>query len=88
MQQSSNRMGQSAAAYDGDERRATKRITKMQRTEQAAMKACAGMAYTGPVIITHKLEKNGNNCVITNETHCKSTNNGFQRGVLGGFYCH
>ena len=51
-------------------------------------KSCQGMEYKGPVIITHIPEKTGNNCVITNDTHSKSTNNGFKRGDAGRFYCH
>ena len=49
---------------------------------------CQGGTYTGPVIITHKTEKSGNNCVITNDTHNKSTNNGFSRGDQGRFFSH
>ena len=66
-----------------------KRMQKMQTTQSTAMpKVCQGMPYTGPVIITHKVEKSGNNCVITNDTHSKSTNNGFSRGAEGRFFCH
>jgi hypothetical protein len=47
-----------------------------------------GGEYVGPTIITHKTEKTGNNCVINNETHSKSTNNGFSRGSEGRFFSH
>ena len=66
-----------------------KRMSKMEKNQNTAMpKVCQGMAYTGPTIITHKVEKTGNNCVITNDTHSKMTNNGFSRGSEGRFYCH
>ena len=51
-------------------------------------KVCQGMPYSGPKIVTHQAEKNGNNCVITNDTHNKNTNNGFSRGDQGRFYMH
>jgi hypothetical protein len=55
-----------------------KRLIHMQNNQNEAMpKVCQGMPYTGPKIVTHKTEKNGNNCVITNDTHSKMTNNGF-----------
>ena len=67
-----------------------KRMTDMQTHQNAAMpKVCQGMPYTGPKIVTHTAEKNGNNCVITNDTHSKMTNNGFKRVSEGGrFYMH
>ena len=66
-----------------------KRIDTMQSNQNQAMpKVCQGMAYTGPKIVTHIPEKTGNNCVITNDTHNKSTNNGFSRGGDGRFYMH
>ena len=52
------------------------------------MPKCTGGEYVGPVIATHQPPKTGNNCVITNDTHSKATNNGFNRGELGRFYCH
>ena len=42
-----------------------KRVTKAKQAAQT------GGTYTGPTIITHKVEKTGNNCVITNDTHSK-----------------
>ena len=63
-----------------------KRMTKMSTKSNQAMKT--GGVYTGPTIITHAVEKSGNNCVITNETHCKATNNGFNRSESGRFFCH
>ena len=70
--------------------RTSKRMNKSITNQNAAMpKVCQGMAYTGPVICTHVAEKNGNNCVITNDTHSKMTNNGFSRGQGSGrFYMH
>jgi len=66
-----------------------KRMSNLQRKQKSGMPAvCQGMEYSGPVIATHKSEKNGNNCVITNNTHAKSTNNGFSRGELGRFFSH
>ena len=49
---------------------------------------CTGGEYKGPVVITHRVDKSGNNCVITNDTHNKSTNNGFSRGDQGRFFSH
>jgi len=62
-------------------------MTKMSNTGAKAAMATGG-TYCGPKIVTHAVEKNGNNCVITNETHNKATNNGFSRGDSGRFYCH
>ena len=65
------------------------RMQKMAATQAKGMpKVCQGMEYRGPVIITHTAEKTGNNCVITNDTHNKNTNNGFARGDSGRFYSH
>ena len=76
------------AAADEDTRSA-RRMTRMNRQADATVKSCGqGMSYTGPVIITHKPEKNGNNCVITNDSHTTATNNGFKRGDSGRFFCH
>ena len=64
-------------------------MNRMQQNQNAAMpKVCQGMPYTGPTIITHKVEKTGNNCVITNDTHSKATNNGYSRGAEGRFFAH
>ena len=65
-----------------------KRMTKMQTKVPTGMPKCTGGEYVGPVIATHQPPKTGNNCVITNDTHSKATNNGFNRGELGRFYCH
>ena len=67
-----------------------RRMNRMQnqQSETLQTRKLNNMAYTGPVIITHSVEKNGNNCVITNDSHSKSTNNGFKRGDAGRFYCH
>ena len=52
-------------------------------------KVCKGMPYEGPVVATHGTGGNhGNNFVVTNETHTRSTNNGFARSDGGSFYCH
>ena len=64
----------------------SKRMTKMSTKSNDAMKT--GGSYCGPVIITHQVEKSGNNCVITNETHSKATNNGFNRSDAGRFFSH
>lgn len=67
-----------------------RRMDRMQRQagESQKTKMIASVSYMGPTIITHAVEKNGNNCVITNDSHSKSTNNGFKRGDAGRFYCH
>ena len=67
-----------------------RRMNRMQIQQDMNLqtRAIDANRYTGPVIITHKLEKSGNNCVITNDSHNKSTNNGFKRGDAGRFYCH
>lgn len=65
------------------------RMTNLERRQKQGMpKVCSGMEYTGPVIARHKAEKTGNNCVISNNTHDPSTNNGFSRGESGRFYSH
>ena len=70
-------------------RKTQKRMGRSIANQNAAMpKVCAGMAYTGPVICTHIPEKTGNNCVITNDTHSKMTNNGFARGLAGRIFMH
>ena len=70
-------------------RKTQKRMNKSITNQNAAMpKVCQGMPYVGPTVITHPVEKNGNNCVITNDTHSKMTNNGFSRGAEGRFYMH
>ena len=51
-------------------------------------KVCQGMPYKGPVVATHAGATRGNNFVCTNETHSRSTNNGFTRGEGGAFYAH
>tara|TARA_B110000285_G_C14518052_1_gene335355 strand:- start:52 stop:276 length:225 start_codon:yes stop_codon:yes gene_type:complete len=39
--------------------------------------------------ISGRVENRRNNCfVVTNETHIRSTNPGFNRTDSGGFYCH
>ena len=65
-----------------------KRMGKMQTNQNQKMPKCTGGTYKGPVIATHMPEKTGNNCVITNDTHAKATNNGFARGDAGRFFCH
>lgn len=66
-----------------------KRMMKAETKQNTAMpKVCKGMPYVGPTVITHKPGKNGNNCVITNDTHSKMTNNGFSRGSEGRFFMH
>lgn len=75
--------------YDRYMTKTAKRITNMQVNQNKAMpKICQGMPYVGPKIVTHIPEKTGNNCVITNETHNKNTNNGFSRGDQGRFFMH
>ena len=66
-----------------------KRMQKMEKHQPNQMpKLISAAKYVGPVVITHAVEKTGNNCVITNETHSKMTNNGFTRGELGRFFMH
>ena len=65
-----------------------KRLNRMQVKQPNGMPKCTGGTYQGPVIASHTPGKTGNNCVITNDTHSKSTNNGFSRGELGRFYSH
>uniref|UniRef100_A0A7S3I311 Uncharacterized protein n=1 Tax=Favella ehrenbergii TaxID=182087 RepID=A0A7S3I311_9SPIT len=65
-----------------------KRMSKMQTKVPTGMPKCTGGTYEGPVVATHPPAKTGNNCVITNDTHTKATNNGFSRGELGRFFCH
>ena len=60
--------------------------TRMSYMQKRAPVICQGMEYKGPVIATHKAEKMVNNCVITNDTHAKSTNNGYSRGDCGRFF--
>ena len=76
---------ESQAAYMGSTQ---KRMGKIQRKVPANMPKCTGGTYEGPVIARHVPDKTGNNCVITNDTHVKATNNGFSRGELGRFFCH
>ena len=48
-----------------------------------------GMAYTPPVIATHpRGPKHENIFLISNETHSRETNNGYNRTAAGGFFCH
>ena len=62
---------------------------RMNRTLQMNKAvAAAGGSYKGPVIYTHKTEKNMNNCQIGNDAHAKATNNGFSRGYGCRFYAH
>eukprot|EP00347_Sterkiella_histriomuscorum_P009985 403339126 len=44
--------------------------------------------YTGPKIVNHSLKAGDNIFVITNDSHSRHTNNGFQRNALGGYYAH
>ena len=82
-----------AAENEGEEHKTfmnstAKRMQKMTTTQKAGMPAMTGGSYQGPVIITHKQDKQHNNCVITNDTHSKATNQGFSRGESGRFFCH
>jgi len=45
-------------------------------------------ANNGPVISQVVNQVRGNHFVVTNDAHIRSTNNGFQRNALGGFYAH
>ena len=66
-----------------------KRMTNFSKKQMSGMPTvCQGMEYVGPVIATHKIGKSGNNCVVTNDTHTKSTNNGYSRGDSGRFFSH
>lgn len=86
--------GQLTAEEENEEQRkfmnqTRNRMTNLDKRQKSGMpKVCQGMEYSGPVIATHKAEKNGNNCVITNDTHAKATNNGYSRGDSGRFFCH
>ena len=86
--------GQLTADDENDEQRqfmnqTRNRMTNLEKRQKQGMPVvCQGMEYTGPKIATHKAEKTGNNCVITNDTHEKSTNNGFSRGDCGRFFSH
>lgn len=52
-------------------------------------KVCQGMSYTPPTVASHKAgPKHENAFVVSNDAHCKQTNNGFKRGESGGFYAH
>lgn len=52
-------------------------------------KVCKGMPYQPPVIATHSCgPRHENTFAIPNNAHSKSTNNGYKRGELGGFFCH
>ena len=42
----------------------------------------------GPVISQLGNQRRQNHFVVTNDAHIRSTNNGFQRNALGGFYAH
>ena len=45
-------------------------------------------SFDGPTI-SNKIENRRNNTfVVTNETHIRATNPGFNRTDSGGFYCH
>ena len=45
-------------------------------------------ANNGPVIAQLGNQSRQNHFVVTNDAHCRATNNGFQRNTLGGFYAH
>ena len=45
-------------------------------------------ANNGPVISQLVNQKRQNHFVVTNDAHIRSTNNGYQRNALGGFYAH
>ena len=59
-----------------------------KRQKKGMPTVCQGMEYRGPVVATHSAGKSNNNCVITNDTHAKATNNGFARGDCGRFFSH
>ena len=45
--------------------------------------------YDAPAKLRHRIEmRHENMFVVTNHEHSKQTNNGYKRGVLGGFFCH